>query len=51
MWVAGVATIAGKFHRRISPKAYIMVEHAGGLALCAFAAFSFYKAIRILLGH
>jgi threonine/homoserine/homoserine lactone efflux protein len=51
LWVLGVATIAGKFHRRISPRAYVLVEHAGGLALCSFAAFSFYKAIRILLGH
>lgn len=51
LWVVGVATIAGKFHRRISPRTYLMVEHAGGLALCGFAAFSFYKAIRIMMGH
>jgi threonine/homoserine/homoserine lactone efflux protein len=51
LWVVMVATIAGKFHRRIQPRTYLLVEHAGGLALCGFAAFSFYKAIRILMGH
>lgn len=51
LWVIMVATIAGKFHRRIQPRTYLLVERAGGLALCGFAAFSFYKAIRILLGY
>jgi len=50
LWVAGVATIAGSFHRKIQPATYLLVERIGGAALCGFAFYSLYKAIRIIMG-
>lgn len=50
LWVTGVVTIAGRFHRRIRPETYLLVERIGGAALCSFAGYSLYKAIRILVG-
>lgn len=50
LWVAGVVTIAGSFHRKIQPQTYVLVERIGGAALCSFAVYSLYKAMRILLG-
>lgn len=51
IWVLGAVTIAGRFHRRIQPQTYLIVEHIGGAALCIFAAYSLYKAVRILMGY
>lgn len=48
IWVFFAATIAGLFHRKISPKAYIYIERAAGIALCTFAAVSAYKGIELL---
>jgi threonine/homoserine/homoserine lactone efflux protein len=40
LWVATASTIAGLFHRRLSPATYVIVERAAGAALCAFASVS-----------
>ncbi len=49
LWVIIASTIAGRFHRKIGPRAYLFVERIAGVALLVFASISIYEAIRLLV--
>jgi threonine/homoserine/homoserine lactone efflux protein len=49
-WVTCVVLLAGRFHRRISPRTVLVVERVIGASLIAFALLSAMNGVRMLLG-
>jgi L-lysine exporter family protein LysE/ArgO len=49
LWVAAMVTVTGRFHRKIQPQTYLLVERICGGALCVFGFYSLYEAIKLLL--
>lgn len=50
-WVVFSTTLVGYFHKRISPRMYVVVERVAGVALLFFAAAALFKAVERLLQH
>lgn len=47
-WVSVVVTVAGRTHRRINPKTYLLVERVGGAGLMFFGGYSLFQAVKTL---
>lgn len=48
-WVICAVTVSGRFHRNLRPRTYVWVERITGGALCCFATYAVYEAIKILI--
>jgi threonine/homoserine/homoserine lactone efflux protein len=48
-WVCGAVFVTGRFHRNLRPRTYVWVERITGGALCGFATYAVFEAIKILL--
>ena len=49
IWLFSVVHIAGSFHRVVRPRTQLVLDRVVGGVLCAFAAYSAYLAVRLLL--
>ena len=49
LWVTGAVLVTGRFHRNLQPRTYIWVERVAGSALCGFACYALFQAVKILL--
>jgi len=47
-WVVGAVLVTSRFHRNLRPRTYVWVERIAGGALCGFATYAVYEAVKIL---
>lgn len=47
-WVTIAVVVAGRFHRKLSMRTYLLIEHAFGIVLLSFAVLSVLEALRLL---
>lgn len=50
-WVVGAVVVTGRFHRNLQPRTYVRVERGAGIALCSFACYALFQALKILLTY
>lgn len=48
LWVTGAVLVTSRFHRNLRPRTYIWVERIAGGALCGFASYALFEALKIL---
>lgn len=51
MWVSGAVYVSSRFHRNLKPRTYLWIERITGGALCCFATYAVYEALKIMISR
>lgn len=49
MWVSAAVYVSSRFHRNLRPQTYLWIERITGTALCCFATYAVYEALKIMI--